>query len=128
MSHDPYDINKTYSIGFQGVSALDFIRYKTPTGEWRCLYRTETVNLTGDCLYANQEGIRFHSVSSGTHCFTQLTGECDVIYADNDNWLVSDSGQPLATNCYDDVIGSNDITTSSGEFLETDQALRIAKD
>ena len=48
---------------------------------------------------------------------------------DGDKWLVSDSGQPVATNCYDDDhIGDGDIATDQNTPLETDQTLRITED
>jgi hypothetical protein len=129
MSHDPYDNSVTYNLGFQGIMAPDFIRYKNDDGEWRCLYRTENIKEFGEKLYPNQEGTLYHNTSSGTHCFTQLTGECDLVLADNKKWLVSDSGQAVSTNCFDDDhVGEDDITTSIDMPIETDQRLRITRD
>ena len=129
MSHDPYDNSVTYSIGFQGIQAPDFIRYMNDDGEWRCLYRTENIQQSGHRLYPNQDGSLYHTTSSGTHCFTQLTGECDIVMTDGDKWLVSDSGQSVATNCYDDDhVGETDISTDQNTPLETDQTLRITED
>lgn len=118
MSHDPYDINKTYSIGFQGVSALDFIRYKTPTGEWRCLYRTETVNLTGDCLYAHQEGTIYTETSSGTHCFSTLPAGEQSLVTDDGFPIMTDGGSQIVRDVQEIVTDTDDnITADTGDII-----------
>ena len=63
----------THSLGFEGVDPPpDFIKYKTETDEWVCLYRTNSTSTSGRRLYSHQEGTVYLSPSSGTHCFSLL--------------------------------------------------------